>query len=86
MLLHALVVCAVAPLSARAQRPDEHAGMAGMSMPDSGASSRWHVMAQAIPVLTHAAHTAGGTNLTEAYLAQTVLMVRGSLWTGHAQL
>ncbi|HEV7991025.1 MAG TPA: hypothetical protein VGP25_04325 [Gemmatimonadaceae bacterium] len=76
----------VAPRGAYAQRPDEHAGMAGMSMPDSAGPSRWHVMAQAIPVLTHAAHTAGGADLTEGYLAQSVLMTRGSLWRGHAQL
>ena len=74
------------PCEARAQQPDEHAGMAGMSMPDSGAAHRWHVMAQAIPVLTHAAHTAGDADLTEGYLAQTVLMSHASLWGGRAQL
>jgi hypothetical protein len=69
-----------------AQQPDPHAGMAGMSTPDSVSVSRWHVMAQLIPVLTHAAHTAGDANLTEGYLAQSVLMTRGSFWRGHAQL
>ena len=76
--------CIAMPLDA--QHPDEHAGMAGMSMQDSAASTRWHVMAQAIPVLTHAAHTAGRTNLTEGYLAQSVLMTHASLWHGRAQL
>jgi len=80
----ALVAWLATPL--RAQQPDEHAGMAGMSMPDSAQAARWHVMAQAIPVLTHAAHTAGARDLTEAYLAQPVLMAHASFWRGHAAL
>jgi hypothetical protein len=60
--------------------------MAGMSPPDSAVAHRWHVMAQAIPVITHAAHTAGDADLTEGYLAQTVLMSGASLWRGRVQL
>ena len=91
MRLHLLITIGLVSTSwiatpARAQQPDEHAGMAGMSMDDSTASTRWHVMAQAIPVLTHAAHTAGAADLTEAYLAQPVLMTRASFWRGRAQL
>jgi len=83
-----LALACVARLSApaEAQQADAHAGMAGMAMPDSSPANRWHVMAQLIPVVTHAAHTAGDANLTEGYLAQAILMARGSFWRGHAQL
>ena len=91
MRLHVSIIFAFACLTRLsapmgAQQPDSHAGMAGMSMPDSTAKNRWHVMAQLIPVLTHAAHTAGDADFTEGYLAQSVLMARGSFWRGHAQL
>jgi hypothetical protein len=76
----------LAPSAAVAQTPDEHAGMAGMSMSDSAQQTRWHVMAQATPVLTHAAHTAGDADLTEAYLAQPVLMTHAGFLGGRAQL
>jgi hypothetical protein len=80
----ACVACLAVPRRAGAQHSGEHAGMAGMEASDSTRPSQWHVMAQAIPVLTHAAHTAGEANLTEGYLAQSVLMTHGSLWRGRA--
>ncbi|MEO6527355.1 MAG: hypothetical protein ABIP93_12065 [Gemmatimonadaceae bacterium] len=43
-------------------------------------------MAQAIPVLTHAAHSAGGADLTEGYLSQAAVMARGSWWNGHLRV
>jgi hypothetical protein len=68
----------------------QHEGHAGASASaDSAArdsTPRWHVMAQAIPVLTHAAATAGGVDVTEGYLSQAAAMVRGSWWSGHARL
>jgi hypothetical protein len=80
----ALVVAGPAR-DARAQ----HDGHAGMTMePDSATSlpSRFHVMVQAIPVLTHAEHSAGGAQLTEGYIAQAAAMGRGNLLSGHLTL
>ena len=84
--LIALVASIATVRPARAQH-EGHAGIAaGRSELDSASTPRWHVMAQAVPVLTHAARTAGGANLTEAYLSQAAAMVRGSWWNGHATL
>ena len=55
-------------------------------MPATELTDRWHLMLQAIPVVTHAAHTAGNADLTEGYLAQTVLMARGTRWNGRLGL
>ncbi|HEX7941280.1 MAG TPA: hypothetical protein VF488_05720, partial [Gemmatimonadaceae bacterium] len=49
---------------ARAQH-EGHAAVAADSSTPSPTSNRLHVMAQAIPVVTHAHHTAGGRDLTE---------------------
>lgn len=62
------------------------AGMPGMSSADTGTAPMWHVMLQAIPVVTRAQHTAGNADLTEAYLSQAAAMARGSWWNGHAHL
>lgn len=67
----------------------QHGGHATPSASDSaeGATpARWHLMAQAIPVVTHAANTVGGASLTEFYLSQAVVMARGDLWRGHLRL
>ncbi|MBW8768530.1 MAG: hypothetical protein JF589_02100 [Gemmatimonadetes bacterium] len=64
----------------------QHEGHAGMAV-DSGKPARvpnsLHVMAQAIPVVTHAQNTAAGRDLTEGYLAQWVAMGGGRLLQGH---
>jgi hypothetical protein len=73
------------PRETRAQH-EGHAGMAGMAMDDSIAMPSWHFMVQAIPLVTHAAHTAGAVNLTEGYLSQDVVMTHGQWWNGHGQL
>ena len=43
-------------------------------------------MAQAIPVVTHAANTAEGADLTEGYVSQAAAMGRGDLLSGHLRL
>jgi hypothetical protein len=77
----------VAPLRlASAQHDGGMAGMPGMTNADSVAPPMWHLMLQAIPVVTRAQHTAGTADLTEGYVSQAAAMVRGSLWNGHALL
>jgi hypothetical protein len=71
---------------ASAQRNGGMADMPGMASADSDTSSMWHLMVQAIPVVTRAQHTAGGADVTEGYLSQTAAMARGSWWNGHARV
>ena len=82
-LVAALLLLVLAPADSRAQA--HHGAMA----PDSARRARsdmWHVMAQAIPVMTHAANTAEGADLTEGYLSQAAVMGRGDLLSGHLRL
>src|SRR5215212_8539035 len=74
---------ALAPATARAQH-EGHGGMSG----DSTAigASRWHVMLQAIPVVTHVAHTVAGADLTEGHVSQAAAMARGDLLSGHLRI
>src|SRR4051812_32754036 len=74
-------VLAVAPAGAGAQ----HEGHDMSAMSDSSAP-RLHLMAQAIPLVTRADPTAGGTAKTQALLTQLVLMGRASFWRGHGAL
>ena len=70
-----------APATALAQHGGQPADVR-----DSTAGARsngWHVMVQAIPVLTHAQNTAEGADLTEGYLSQTMVMGGASLLAGH---
>ena len=80
------VLAIVASLSAGREARAQHEGHPGMA-PDSSKAARVpdmvHVMAQAIPVVTHAHNTAGGRELTEGYLAQWVAMGSGRLLQGH---
>src|SRR5438270_11720524 len=78
----ALLVAIATPREAHAQH-EGHAGMAMETGADSMAPHKWHVMAQAIPVLTHAEHTAGGAGRTEVRLAQVALMGRANFLAGH---
>jgi len=83
--LVALVVLAASPAAARAQ----HAGHEPPMSPDSMHGPRhdaWHLMAQAIPVVTHAANTAEGADLTEGYVSQAAAMGRGDILSGHLRL
>ncbi|HEU4721005.1 MAG TPA: hypothetical protein VFS59_06550, partial [Gemmatimonadaceae bacterium] len=80
-----IVVPTAVPALARAQ----HGGHPTATATDSTegtARARWHLMAQAIPVVTHAANTIGGASLTEFYLSQAAAMARGDLWRGHLRL
>lgn len=82
--LAALAVLAVAPEDLLAQ-------LDGNALPrasDSAAArpGAWHLMAQAIPVVTHAANTVGGASLTEGSLSQAAAMARGDLLGGHLRL
>jgi hypothetical protein len=43
-------------------------------------------MLQAIPVVTRAANTIGGADLTEGYLSQAVAMARGDMLLGHLRV
>jgi hypothetical protein len=80
------VLAIVASLSVGREARGQHEGHAGMA-PDSSQSAPvpnlFHVMAQAIPVVTRAHNTAGGRDLTEGYLAQWVAMASGRLLQGH---
>lgn len=83
-LVAALGALALVPLGALAQH-EGHAAMAGDSTHDERAN-RWHVMAQAIPLVTHAANSAEGLDLTEGYVSQAAVMGRGDLLSGHLRL
>ena len=48
--------------------------------------SAWHLMVQAIPVVTHARNTIAGADLTEGYLSQAAAMGRGDLLRGHLRI
>ena len=83
--LAALAVLAAAPADSLAQ----HEGHAPPMGADSAADSRsnaWHLMVQAIPVLTHAANTVGGASLTEGYLSQVAAMARADLFGGRLRV
>jgi len=77
-----LVAALAAGREARAQH-EGHAGMAMDSTKPPPPANLVHVMAQAIPVVTHAHNTAGGRDLTEGYLAQWVAMGSGRFLQGH---
>jgi hypothetical protein len=82
-MLIAVLSTAIAPSVALTQGgPAVHAedGTTGAG------TNRWHVMAQAIPVLTHAENTAERADLTEAYLSQAAVMGRANLFGGHLGL
>jgi hypothetical protein len=81
--LIAALATTVVPGSALAQ--GSHDAAASDSAPEAQQNG-WHVMAQAIPVLTHARNTAEGADLTEGYLSQTAAMGRANLRGGHLRL
>jgi hypothetical protein len=81
--LAAALLLLVAPREASAQ----HEGHAMRdSVQRTRATDAWHFMAQAIPVLTHAAHTVVASDRTEAALAQTAAMARGAMFGGRLRL
>src|SRR5258708_665981 len=55
----------------------QHAAHEMGGMPMDSTAHAWHVMAQAIPLLTRASPSAGGVTKTEATLTQPILMARG---------
>ena len=83
-LVAALGTLVLLPGAARAQHED-HGAMVADSSAD-GRANRWHVMVQAIPLVTHAASTAEGRDLTEGYVSQATAMGRGDLLSGHLRL
>jgi hypothetical protein len=64
----------------------QHAGhdMSAMNADSTRASS--HVMAQAIPLVTRASPTAGGTDQTQFAVTQLVLMARATFLRNHGEL
>ena len=82
--LATLAALAAAPADSRAQHGG-HAAPATDSIADHPKNG-WHLMVQAIPVVTHAANTVGGTSLTEGYLSQAAAMARGDLLGGRIRL
>jgi hypothetical protein len=80
-----LAVPTAAPAPARAQHAAHPAAPASDST-EGATRARWHLMGQAIPVVTHAANTIGGASLTEFYLSQAAAMARGDLWRGRLRL
>jgi hypothetical protein len=83
-LVAALIALSLTPRLVRAQ----HEGHATMTATDSANErpNAWHLMAQAIPVVTHAANTAEGADPTEGYVSQAAAMARGDLLSGHLRL
>ena len=81
-LAAALVALAFTP--ARAQH-EGHATM-GADSSDGAQVPRWHVMVQGVPVVTHAASTVAGADLTEGYLSQAAAMAGAELLSGHLRL
>jgi hypothetical protein len=64
----------------------QHAGHEGISASRTDSGPSLHLVAQAVPLLTRASPTAGGTSRTEAALTQALLMGRVRWWDGHAML
>ena len=83
-ILAALAALAAPPARAHAQHDGHRPGEPSDSPADG--TSAWHLMVQAVPVVTHAANTVGGASLTESYLAQPAAMARGDLLGGHLRL
>jgi hypothetical protein len=84
-LLAALGTLATSPAVVHGQHEGHGAPMAS----DSAYGQRrnaWHLMAQAIPVVTHAANTAEGADPTEGYVTQAAAMGRGDLLSGILRL
>lgn len=83
-LVATLASLAAAPAVAHGQ----HAGHETPAATDTARTrpDRWHLMAQAIPVVTYAANTAEGADLTEGYVTQAAAMGRGDLLGGHLRL
>lgn len=71
-------------LAAPAAAQHEGHDMSGMVM-DSGATA-WHVMVQAIPLVTRASPSAGGGTQAQFVLSQALGMMRGKFLDGHAAL
>jgi hypothetical protein len=69
-----------APLAA------QHPGHEGMTMPPADAAPTVHVMAQAVPLVTHADRTPDGGARTEGALTQTLVMARAAWWQRRATL
>jgi hypothetical protein len=85
MLSRRLVTGFVSAFFIAAPLHAQHDDMAGMDMSDSAMSSMKHIMFQAIPLVTRADPTAGGTTQTQFALTQVVLMARLGFWS-HAEL
>ena len=83
-LVAALGTLALVPSAARGQH-EGHGAMAADSTREER-PNRWHAMAQAIPLVTHAANSAEGRDLTEGYVSQAAVMGRGDLLDGHLRL
>jgi hypothetical protein len=84
-LLAALAALTASPAAVRAQHEGHDRPMASDSAPNPRPDT-WHLMVQAIPVVTHAANTAEGADLTEGYVTQAAAMGRGDLLSGHLRL
>jgi hypothetical protein len=73
----AVAVSLLAPVSAPLSA--QHAGHEGMAAAaDSGTAM--HLMAQAVPILTHVDRSPGGGARSEGTLTQTLLMARAAWW------
>lgn len=72
------------PAHAQHQGHDAAGGAEGSAAADGARG--WRIMAQAIPLVTRARHTAGGGTLTEGYLSQPLLMAHGAWLDGRLRL
>jgi hypothetical protein len=82
MVVFMLAALAFTPVNAQ---HEEHAAMAQDSAVGPHAS-RWHLMVQAIPLVTHVANTVEGRDLSEAYVTQAAAMGGASVLGGHLRL
>jgi hypothetical protein len=81
-----VVIAALLLALVAARVPAQHAGHEGMNMPSDSAASVMHLMAQAMPLVTHADRTPTGQPRTEGALTQAVLMGRAAWFRGRATL
>jgi hypothetical protein len=84
-MLATLAALAATPAASLAQQGG-HVPSATSDSTAGNPATGWHLMVQAIPVVTHAANTVGGASLTEGYLSQAAAMARGDLLGGHLRL
>ena len=81
--LATLACLAAAPSISLAQQSGGNDAASSADETPAPRSNGWHLMLQAVPVVTHAANTIGGASLTEGSLSQVAAMARADLLGGY---